>query len=51
MEANQFADGLRQTLEKLKAEGVEKIDTSNLITYLASSAKELESEQTLDIEL
>lgn len=51
MEAKQFAEQLRQTVEQLKAEGVEQIHTSNLVAYLASAAKDLESEQTLDIEL
>lgn len=51
MKANQFAKELCLTVEKLKADGVEKIDTSNLIAYLASASKELESEHTFDTEL
>lgn len=51
MEASKFAKELQQTIEQLKADGIDEIKSENLIKYLSDAAKDLGSDNAMDIEL
>ena len=51
MEASKFAKELRQTIEQLKADGIDEIKSENLIMYLSDAAKDLGSTDAMDMEL
>jgi hypothetical protein len=51
MKATDFARKLKEDIEQAKAQGVEKIRSENLISYLSEMEKNLESQSEADIEI
>ncbi len=51
MDASRFATELRETIEQLKASGVDDIKCENLIHYLSSVSRDLAASDTYEVEL
>ena len=51
MEASNFENELRKTLEQLKADGIDEIKLDNLIAYLSDASDDLQSKESINIEL